>query len=69
VTVASIAPPKRRLYTAGELATRWGLSESRALEWLLQFERTGYVERRGDCWQASAKAHALHLVDMDGEPL
>jgi hypothetical protein len=63
------APARRTMLTAAEWAVRWRMSEARALEWLRQFERTGYAERRGACWQASAKAHALHLVDRDGVPL
>jgi hypothetical protein len=67
--VAVAAPPRRRVFSAAELARRWRVSEGKALEFLRDFERAGFAERRGDCWRASDLAIALHLVDRDGVPL
>jgi hypothetical protein len=68
VTVA-VAPPKRRLYAAAELADRWRVSEGKAVEFLEQFERAGYALQRGGYWRATRRAVLLHLVDFDGVPV
>jgi hypothetical protein len=60
VTVAPVTL-RRRALTAGELALRWRVSEERASIWLRDFERRGYVARRGPYWRATEKARQLHL--------
>jgi hypothetical protein len=64
----TVAPVAVRDYSARELAKRWRVSEGKAFEFLRDFERAGFAERRGGYWRASARAIALHIVDRDGEP-
>jgi hypothetical protein len=50
---------QRRWHTGAELALRWNVSEERAGEILRGLCETGFVERRGVYWRASARACRL----------
>jgi hypothetical protein len=56
---------QRHWYTAAELADRWRMSDDRALEILRGLRETGYVERRGVYWRASARACRLRRVLLE----
>jgi hypothetical protein len=65
----TVRAPRRCWFTANELAHRWRVSEVRALELLDGLRETGYAERRGMYWRASARARRLRrvLVEMGPE--
>lgn len=67
MTVAPVAA-RRRLYSAAELARRWRVSEAQALEFLRDFERAGFAERRYGGWRATPAAYGL-FIGPGGVPL
>jgi flagellar motor protein MotB len=64
----TVSAPQRHLHTTAELADRWCMSEDRALEILRGLRETGYVEKRGDYWRASARARRLRRVLVEIGP-
>jgi hypothetical protein len=52
-------------FTVAELADRWRMSESQALEFLVWFQATGYAEKRGNFWRASARAQRLRRILLE----
>jgi hypothetical protein len=64
-----VRAPQRHWHTTSELAVRWRMSEDRALELLSGLCETGYAERRGVYWRASARACRLRRVLLElGSP-
>lgn len=61
----TVRAPQRCWFTTSELATRWRMSEDRALEFLVWFQATGYAERRGNFWRASTRACRLRRVLLE----
>ena len=47
---------RRRGKTAAELATRWAMSEEKAVEFLELFVQRGYATRRGELYYATQRA-------------